>query len=71
MQKAFEHADDSYLMLADGDGRFSLWPSGAAVPDGWTVVLSTVGRLQVLDSVEKQWPELRPVTMAKRGLFAA
>jgi MbtH protein len=44
-----------YLVLANGKGQYSLWPSFADVPDGWTVVLDEASRQQCLDYVNEHW----------------
>ncbi|MER6998679.1 MbtH family NRPS accessory protein [Streptomyces sp. NPDC000410] len=71
MQTGREQAADVFVMLANGEGDHSLWPAAAPVPEGWSVSLTTMDRQRFLRDLGKQWPELRAVTLAKRGLFAA
>jgi len=71
MQAALEYADRSLLMLADEEGRYSLWPADAAVPQGWTLVLSTTERRRALESIGVRLPDVPAVTFTKRGALVA
>ncbi|MFI7708531.1 MbtH family protein [Nonomuraea sp. NPDC049480] len=33
----FDDPHDEFLVVADAEDRHSIWPSFAAVPDGWSV----------------------------------
>jgi MbtH protein len=39
MVNPFEDPDAEESVLVNDEGRYSLWPVFAAVPDGWTVRL--------------------------------
>jgi MbtH protein len=56
----FEAADGAYLVLANGEGQHSLWPSFADVPAGWTVARGETDRSAALEFVEDNWTDLRP-----------
>ncbi|MER7000836.1 MbtH family NRPS accessory protein [Streptomyces sp. NPDC000410] len=62
-----ENAGDSYLMLVDGKGRYSLWPADAGVPFGCSVVLSTDRRREGLEAMWSHWPSMKSVTLRKVG----
>ncbi|MFD9541361.1 MbtH family NRPS accessory protein [Streptomyces sp. NPDC060022] len=67
MQHAYERAEDSYLMLLDRKGRYSLWPADAGVPFGWAVVLSTVRRREGLAAMGWHWQSMTSVSLNKVG----
>ncbi|MGW1159802.1 MbtH family protein [Streptomyces sp. NPDC002513] len=62
----FDDAEGAYLVLVNGEGQHSLWPSFAGTPAGWTVALGETDRTAALEFVERNWKDLRP-----RGLIAA
>ncbi|MFI6858381.1 MbtH family protein [Streptomyces sp. NPDC050421] len=62
----FDDPDGRFLVLVNGEGQHSLWPSFVAVPGGWTVALDENSRQTCLDFVEANWTDLRP-----RSLTAA
>jgi MbtH protein len=56
----FEDPDGTYLVLVNEDEQYSLWPSFASVPDGWSVALAETDRDTCLNFVEQHWTDLRP-----------
>ena len=60
MANPFEDPDGTYLVLVNEDGQYSLWPSFAPVPDGWSVALAETDRDTCLNFVEQHWTDLRP-----------
>jgi MbtH protein len=60
MANPFEDPDGTYLVLVNEEEQYSLWPSFASVPDGWSVALPETDRQSCLDFVEKHWTDLRP-----------
>lgn len=61
----FEDEDGGYLVLANAEGQCSLWPSAAAVPGGWTVLLAAAPRQQCLNYVNEHWTDLRPRSLRR------
>ncbi|ATL86842.1 MbtH family protein [Streptomyces malaysiensis] len=59
----FEDPDGSYLVLVNGEGQYSLWPTFAEVPAGWTVVLESTDRQSALDYVNDNWTDMRPKSL--------
>lgn len=61
-QPANPFDDDRYQFFAlrNGAGQYSLWPTFAAVPDGWIVVIGPETRAACLDHIERHWTDLRP-----------
>lgn len=60
----FDDPDGRFLVLVNGEGQHSLWPSFAEVPGGWTVAFGENGRQACLDFVETHWTDLRPRSLA-------
>lgn len=60
----FDDADGRFLVLVNGEGQHSLWPSFAEVPGGWTVVLEETTRDACLEFIESEWTDLRPRSLA-------
>ncbi|MFJ3663409.1 MbtH family protein [Streptomyces sp. NPDC090119] len=61
----FENPDGTYLVLVNDEGQYSLWPSFAEVPAGWTVALPETDRQSALDHVEANWTDMRPKSLAE------
>ncbi|CAM5645685.1 protein mbtH [Streptomyces tanashiensis] len=60
----FDDADGRFLVLVNGEGQHSLWPSFAEVPGGWTVALAETTREACLEFIEANWTDLRPRSLA-------
>ncbi|AQU65324.1 MbtH family NRPS accessory protein [Streptomyces niveus] len=60
----FDDPEGRFLVLANGEGQHSLWPSFAEVPGGWTIVLDENTRDVCLDFIETHWTDLRPRSLA-------
>lgn len=60
MANPFEDPDGTYLVLVNENEQYSLWPSFALVPEGWSVALAETDRDTCLGFVEKNWTDLRP-----------
>jgi MbtH protein len=61
----FEDPDGIFHVLVNDEGQHSLWPAFAAVPDGWSVVLSATDRRTALDHVNEHWTDMRPLSLVK------
>jgi MbtH protein len=60
MTNPFENPDGRYLVLRNGEGQHSLWPSFADIPTGWIVAFGEADRQACLDYVEANWADIRP-----------
>lgn len=61
----FDDPDGEFLVLVNAEGQHSLWPTFAAVPDGWTVVLSATDRTLALEYVNTHWSDMRPRSLVE------
>ncbi len=60
MGNPFENAEGEFLVLVNGEGQHSLWPSFAEIPAGWEAVAGPGDRGACLGYVEEQWKDIRP-----------
>lgn len=65
MSNPFENADGVYLALINDEGQYSLWPSWAEVPAGWTVAFGEDTRQACLDYIEANWTDMRPKSLIR------
>jgi MbtH protein len=69
MANPFEDPDASYRVLVNHEGQHSLWPASQPTPKGWTVVHDTDSRASCLEYIEKNWTDMRPMSLinSQRG----
>lgn len=63
----FDDEEGTFMVLANGRGQHSLWPSFAEVPGGWEIRFggtSGTDRQACLDYVEANWQNIRPLDVA-------
>ncbi|MFE5834684.1 MbtH family protein [Streptomyces sp. NPDC056508] len=60
----FEDPRGRFLVLADEEGRHSLWPSFTEAPAGWRTVFGEDTRDACVEYVETHWTDLRPASPA-------
>lgn len=61
----FEDETGVYRVLVNAEGQYSLWPSSAGVPGGWTVLLDAASRQECLDYVNEHWTDMRPLSVQR------
>jgi MbtH protein len=67
MTNPFDDPDTQHLVLRNDENQHSLWPSFAAVPEGWQVVHGPAARADCLDYVERHWTDLRPASLVRES----
>lgn len=65
MTNPFDDQDGEFLVVVNHENQHALWPSFAAVPDGWSTVHGPAGREECLDHVEKNWTDMRPASLVR------
>ncbi|XUM02610.1 MbtH family protein [Streptomyces venezuelae ATCC 10712] len=60
----FDDTDGRFLVVVNGEGQHSLWPSFAEVPGGWDVALAETTREACLEFIEANWTDLRPRSLS-------
>lgn len=63
MSNPFENETGIFIVLCNGEGQYSLWPTIAPVPIGWTTEFGPNTRTACLDFVETTWKDMRPVSL--------
>ena len=62
----FDREDDTFIVLINHEGQYSIWPHRKKVPGGWTAVEGVQGNKKtVSDYVEKHWTDMRPLSLQK------
>lgn len=59
----FEDEDGEYYALVNDEGQYSLWPTFADIPAGWTVAHGKDTRQACLTFVESTWTDMRPKSL--------
>ncbi len=59
----FDDDDGIFLVLANDEDQYSLWPAFADVPAGWRVACGEASRAVCLDYVEQHWTDVRPKSL--------
>jgi MbtH protein len=63
MTNPFDDENGRFLVLVNDERQYSLWPTFADVPDGWTVELDDSDRETCLAYVESHWVDMRPQSL--------
>ncbi len=63
MANPFDDVDGAFLVLINDEEQYSLWPSFALVPQGWTVKLGPDKRDACLQYIEQNWIDMRPKSL--------
>jgi uncharacterized protein YbdZ (MbtH family) len=61
----FEDEDGIYFALINDEGQYSLWPTFADVPPGWSVAHGEDTRQACLDFIEENWTDMRPKSLVE------
>ncbi|WP_217165918.1 MbtH family protein [Streptomyces sp. AC512_CC834] len=67
MANPFDNEDGTFLVLVNDEGQHSLWPSFAAVPEGWRVVLDASEKATAVAYVESNWTDMRPLSLQRQA----
>ena len=72
----FDNQDGRFLVLVNDEEQYSLWPTFARVPAGWTVVFGGpdgTDRDSALRHVDENWTDMRPRSLREQmnGAFAS
>lgn len=65
----FDDPNGRFLVLVNDEEQYSLWPTFAAVPAGWTVVFGGpdgTDRDSALRHVDENWTDMRPRSLRER-----
>ncbi|MGE3285851.1 MAG: MbtH family protein [Pseudonocardia sp.] len=62
----FDDENGTFYALVNDEGQYSLWPTFADVPAGWTIASGPGTRQEALDHVEAHWTDMRPRSLVER-----
>ncbi len=62
----FDDENGTFYALVNSEGQYSLWPTFADVPPGWTIVHGAQTRRSCLDYIEEQWTDMRPKSLIEQ-----
>ncbi len=62
----FDDENGTFYVLINDERQYSLWPTFADVPGGWTVVHGPGDRRPCLDYIEENWTDMRPRSLAEQ-----
>ncbi len=53
-------------VLVNDEMQYSLWPTFASVPSGWSVVLADKSHDECVTYIEEIWTDMRPRSLAEK-----
>ncbi|MCX4849422.1 MbtH family NRPS accessory protein [Streptomyces sp. NBC_00893] len=56
----FEDSQGRYVVLANEEGQYSLWPSRIQQPAGWELVKDEGSKQECGEFIEANWTDMRP-----------
>ncbi|MGH3601447.1 MAG: MbtH family protein [Pseudonocardiaceae bacterium] len=59
----FDDEGGIFYALVNHEGQYSLWPTFAVVPAGWTIVHGEASRQSCLEFIEENWTDMRPKSL--------
>lgn len=62
----FDDENGAFYALINDENQYSLWPTFADVPAGWTVVHGAQTRRSCLDYIEERWTDMRPKSLIEQ-----
>lgn len=62
----FDDENGAFYALINDEGQYSLWPTFANVPTGWTIVFDAQTRRSCLDYIEEHWTDMRPNSLIEQ-----
>lgn len=71
MTSCFDREDETFVVLINREGQYSLWPHWKKVPGGWSIVTDDKGepvkgdKKHVSSFVDQQWTDMRPLSLQK------
>jgi MbtH protein len=54
---------DSFVVLVNAEGQYSIWPSAKAAPDGWTQAAAPASKAECTAFIEAHWTDMRPQSL--------
>lgn len=58
--------DDSYLVVVNDEGQYSIWWAHRPLPAGWHAEGGPTTRDECLARIEQTWTDMRPLSLRRR-----
>jgi MbtH protein len=65
MTNALEDENETFHVLVNDEGQYSLWPTFVSVPAGWRIVRESDSRAACLKFVDETWTDMRPKSLVE------
>ncbi|MGY1502801.1 MbtH family protein [Streptomyces sp. QTS52] len=65
MPNPFDDERLDFLVLANAEGQYSLWPAPVVVPAGWSVRHAEDTRANCLAHIAEHWCDMRPASLVE------
>ena len=59
-------ANRSYTVVVNHEEQYSIWPTGRAIPKGWTEAGLSGSKAECLEFVREAWKDMRPLSVRPR-----
>ncbi|MBO1255577.1 MbtH family protein [Alteromonas sp. 5E99-2] len=59
----FDREDGQFTVLINHEEQYSLWPQWKTIPGGWKAVGVEGNKQFCLDYIEKNWTDMRPLSL--------
>ena len=56
---------ESYSVVVNDEGQYSIWPEGRAMPLGWKAVGHAGPKDECLEYIGANWTDMRPLSLQK------
>lgn len=63
MNSIFDDPTVDFLVVKNGEGQYSIWPSGRELPKGWSAGGKAGKRDECLAFIKETWVDMRPESL--------
>lgn len=63
MNNNFTIDGSNFKVLINAEGQYSIWPSGKAIPDGWTDAGFAGPKAECALYIDQNWLDMRPASL--------
>lgn len=66
MSSPFDDPDGAFLVLANQEDQYCIWPMSLRVPDGWLIRHGPTDRHAALEYIDQHWTDMRPLGLRRK-----
>ncbi|MBL8102633.1 MAG: MbtH family protein [Anaerolineales bacterium] len=66
MPNPFEDEDQTFVVVVNEEGQYSVWPEGREIPAGFKSTGKRGKKRECLDNIEENWTDMRPPSLRKK-----